>query len=403
MKSGGKLVCGLFLTALAGCGGEQGKLEVRPIPTPLAQGAKPVSFRVAEARGQLALGNVALALESFRKAQREDASSVEALAGIAECYDRMGRFDLSRRNYEAALAIAPADLDLLGAFAASLARQGRAVEAASVRQEIALRRAAASPVATAAVIEPAIEAPLAVAAAEQARVAPKAEFFVADPLPQIAEVQEPSAPIQPERLMAEAPVQVAATQPNVPETSEAAKPIAARSVTVALPPPRPLVDAPSRQVAAVPAKPKLAEPNPVRGPRLERLSMGVVALITADGPQWRSELVTQTARSAKVRFVPVRSETALAEVRLLNAARVHRLAARTRAYLAGRGWRDISIGDANKVRARSLILYPARQRILARKLSAQFGFAAAPNQGVEQVTILLGRDAVRIAGARKSA
>ena len=130
--------------------------------------------------------------------------------------------------------------------------------------------------------------------------------------------------------------------------------------------------------------------------------MGEVALITVAGPLWRSEPLMQTARSAKIRFVPVQRGTALAEVRLLNAARVHRLAARTRAYLAGRGWREISIGDADRVRARSLILYPTDQRAVARRLSAQFGFAAAPHQGVQQVTVLLGRDAVRIAGARTS-
>ena len=54
------------------------------------------------------------------------------------------RFDLSRRYYEAALAIAPGDPTLLTAFAASLDAQGRAAEAASVRQEIKQRLALAA-------------------------------------------------------------------------------------------------------------------------------------------------------------------------------------------------------------------------------------------------------------------
>ena len=91
----------------------------RSTPTSLAQGKQPISYRIAEARGQLALGNVALALESFRIAAREDPNSIDAFSGIALCYDQMGRYDLSRRNYETALALAPGNLELLSAFAAS--------------------------------------------------------------------------------------------------------------------------------------------------------------------------------------------------------------------------------------------------------------------------------------------
>ena len=88
--------------------------------------------------------NVALALESYRKASREDPGSVQALLGMATCYDMMRRFDLSRRNYEAALALAPASPEILNRFASSLDQQGAAIEAAEVRQEIALRAARAA-------------------------------------------------------------------------------------------------------------------------------------------------------------------------------------------------------------------------------------------------------------------
>ena len=115
MDTGGKFLVSAAVLAVGACTGESGKLEIRSTPTALAPGEHPVSFRVAEARGQLALGNVALALEGFRKAWREDPDSVVALAGMADCYDRMGRFELSRRNSEAAWARAPSNLDLLGA------------------------------------------------------------------------------------------------------------------------------------------------------------------------------------------------------------------------------------------------------------------------------------------------
>ena len=204
MEAGGKFLVSAAVLAVAACGGESGKLEIRSTPTALAPGEHPVSFRVAEARGQLALGNVALALEGFRKAWREDPNSVAALAGMADCYDRMGRFDLSRRNYEAALAIAPANLELLGALASSLDQQGDRDGAGKVRQEIALRAAAAKVQAIAAAQDTPVETAeaelvriVAPSAAVDAARAPAPSVAVRAPLPQPAVVA--AAPVvQPE-------------------------------------------------------------------------------------------------------------------------------------------------------------------------------------------------------------
>lgn len=136
--------------------------------------------------------------------------------------------------------------------------------------------------------------------------------------------------------------------------------------------------------------------NAKTGPRLERLSLREVELITVPGPRWRALMVGRTQRSATVRFVPLRQAAMRPTgVRVLNAARVDRLAARTRKYLAGRGWRAISIGDAGSVRERSVIYYPPDRRRTAERLSAQFGFLIAQRPGARQVTILLGRDAAR--------
>jgi len=142
MNGGSKFLASAAALALAGCGGSEAKLQIRSIPAPLSASAKPVPFRIAEAQQQLALGNVALALESYRKALRDQPDSVEAMLGIANSYDRMARFDVSRRYYESALAIVPTDTGVLNALAQSLDLQGRADEAMAVRREIGVRLAA---------------------------------------------------------------------------------------------------------------------------------------------------------------------------------------------------------------------------------------------------------------------
>jgi hypothetical protein len=90
----------------------------------------------------------------------------------------------------------------------------------------------------------------------------------------------------------------------------------------------------------------------------------------------------------------------VSRVRILNAARVNRLAARTRSYLVNRGWSPMVIGNAPKVRARSVIFYPPERRRTAQRLSAQFGFVIAQRPGAREITVLLGQDAARISALR---
>lgn len=374
MRRGGAIFVSTAVLAMVACAGQQGELQVRSKATALAPGKQPVPYRIAEARGQLALGNVALALESFRKARRDDPNSIDALAGMAACYDLMGRYDLSRRNYEAALALAPADQRLLGAFASSLDLQGRSDEALKVRREIAIRSAmaAAQPQAT-------------------AEAAPEAAVPAQPKPPSVASAR----PVEPVAANAPKPPAIAAAPIAVANTPQPPAP----SVTIKLPPARiaPVAIASAKtQVASNPA----ASTAPARrtrsdaGPRLERLSMVEIALVTAPGPVWSPTTIARSARSTTVRFVPLRQASAASsQVRLLNAARVHRLAARTRSWLSARGWRGMAIGDAAKTRSESLILYPQAKRALAQRLSAQFGFAMAPSASGGQVTVLLGRDA----------
>lgn len=355
-KRGGHVLVSVAILACSACLGDSGKLEIRAADSGLKAGHAPVPARIAEARAHLALGNVALALEGFRKAVREDPASVDGQAGIAQSYDRMGRFDLSRRHYETALAMAPRDTALLALFASSLDAQGRVAEAASVRREIAA-------LASADAASPAEEGP---APVEQAAAA---QGLAPPPM---------AAPVGPSVTIALPPLRAADSGPAqaADDRSQALRvaPVG-QSVTIALPPPRP---APG----AMPAKKaEIAGPTPRRAARLERLSLTEVALITSDGPRW-------TRPAAR----PQRAAQSI-DVRILNAARVDKLAARTRSYLSGYGWKSIVIGDAASVRARSLIVYPRGAQAAASRLSARLGFAMAPRHDVRQLTVLLGRDA----------
>jgi hypothetical protein len=359
---GGKFISSVPLLLACGCAAGPGNLEIRALPTALAQGARPVSARVAEARGQLALGNVALALEGFRKAGREDPLSVDAFVGMATCYDRMGRFDLSRRYYEQALAIVPTSAQVLGLLAGSLDTQGLRAEAASVRAEIASARASAT-----AVREEAVPA------LPQTAAAPASAVAMSTPPGDV--VREPET------------VVAAANPAPASAAASPGSPLAiGHSITVRLPPARP--------VASAEPRPALAGSG---APRLERVSRGEVALVTTSRPLWRPAFAASTTGTA-VRFVALPSRTS--RVELLNAARIDRLAARTRTWLINHGWPGVAIGDAPAVRARSIIYYPAEQRAVAQRLAAQFGFAMALRQNGRKVTVLLGRDAARAPSGR---
>jgi len=316
MRASSCLCLAAAAVALTSCGAEM--VEVRPIKQPLAQGQQTANFRVAEGNAQLALGNVGLALEAYRKALREEPDSVDAMRGLATCYDRMGRADLSRRNYEMALAVNPADTNTYAQFAQSLESQGQRDEAARVKTELAAR----------------------VVAPEAPREAPG------------------SVPVLP--------------------------PPPAQSVTVALAPPRSAPVAVERPVAPV---------------RLERLSLREVALVTKPELRWEARTVTRTATSTTIRF----DKKPQAAVILLNAARVQGLAARTRAYLAVRGFAAARIGDAPAVRKQSAIVYSAADAPRAERLAAQFGFALERHEGQGGLTILLGRDAAREIASRPAA
>lgn len=112
----------MLLAASCTSGGTySGRIDVRP-----AQPAETAAPETAYSLGkrQLALGNLGLAIDAFRKAVREEPESADALNGLAVAYDRIGRFDLSRQAYEQALALAPDDRAIRHNLQTSLIRQG---------------------------------------------------------------------------------------------------------------------------------------------------------------------------------------------------------------------------------------------------------------------------------------
>ena len=346
-KTLNRTVAGVVACALlAGCAADRGKFEVRTIADP-ANKIRQGGGSIAEAQAMLRLGNAGTALEAFRKIQRT-APSAEALEGIAQSYVAMGRYDLARTNFEAALALAPNSSELLRQLADVFERQGNAEAARITRADAALANLPVEPIE---LVEPAAQA------AAQQRAA-----------------RLPAKPV----VIAEAPGSVTVELPPP-----------ASSITVPLPPARPMVRAVDSQrlVAAVNISDALT-------PRLERVSPGEVVLVTTSAPLW-ARLEPRLIYDAKLRPALDRSR-ARAQVLVLNAARTHRLAASARTILKARGWRHIDIGDADRVRARSLVLYPASQSGLGRSLAAQFGALAALSRG-DRLVVLLGRDSSGLA------
>ena len=453
-------ICGSCLIA-AGCttATQTADVKIRPIPD-AASKLRSGSGVLAEATGQLALGNVGLALEGFRKALREQPNSPEAYAGIAKCYEAMGRFDLAQSNYEAALALAPQNPKLLTAVAVALDQQGEKKAARMARQEAAAIQPAPD------LPQPRLDTAAAVAMGSSITVQlPPARPLAANVAvdlssqPQIAANASP--PIAAERPLpsprtdqraAVALGSVDAVNGAAQWSADAAR-LAATTVTADLSPP-PIVEriAPGPEVslpkpridqrAAValgttqavqspfassagmlralasslgvelpsqeprrPAEDKarsVAAVEPERGPYLERLSPGEVALVTDGRPAWRAQLVAQSRTSTTVRWVPIMSAEARPNIRILNAAQREGIAAMTRTVLLDRGWRKIQIGNASDVREQSVVLYPASRRTLGRSLAAQFGFRSEMQGDSGVLIVLLGRDAARpVASARR--
>lgn len=496
MNRGAKAALLISSVAIGGCTGAAPEVKVRAIDNASAQISRS-GDALAVARGQLMLGNAGLALEAFRKAQRDNPSDPAVLSGIGDCYSAMGRFDLAQTNYESALALAPHDRKLLLGLAAIYEREGnraramiaRAEAAASLppapavaaalpqaeparpkrvgmaaaapaksRQEpvaipkpaigsitielpqarpaarlaghvpesaieqLELAQVEAAPVASAAPVEPAVlkvnAAALRSITVELPAASPASHLQAQDSLPTpellLVEAEPENVSSAPLPAPAEQPivhpalagvaVELAAAHPvqRLEEREIAAMaqieeyPASASSLTVPLPPVRPTRRAPApvppqeeRRDAAVALPPS---------PRLERLSLGEVALVTTGKPLWKTPGNVQTASTTTVRWVALESSRDRPNVRILNAARSQGLAASARTVLRDRGWRKLAVGDAPTVLRKSVVLYPKGREALGRRLARQFGVSAQMAER-DDVVLMLGRDSVhRIGG-----
>jgi hypothetical protein len=379
-------------------------VQVRPIADPAAK-YRYGGGLLAEARGQLALGNAGLALETFRKLQREQPASADAFAGIAACYAAMGRYDLARANYEFALAYSPDNPALLTALASSLDRLGEIEQAAQVRAEASQLSAPAvhrSPE-QAAFTPDGVPRAFIVAALPPPSPVRRASSTAAKTVPQQSSASVPDAsPTPPRAPTPEPKIETAVAklrQPSTPHTATPAQRVPSRS-------------APEVAQAGADMQP---------GPYLERESPGEVSLITtvrrvqlaqlnrtaaqpvpatrsgtaSDNRPKRPESPSSYQLAATApRWVPLRQASAPQEIQLLNAARSQGLAARTRSALLDRGWRKIAIGDARAVRQRSLVLYAPAHASVALRLAARFHCKTRKTAGIRNVIVLLGRDSV---------
>ena len=310
--------------AVASCAAPAPQTKIRPV------GALPSSGDVAVGEAELGIGNVALAMETFRKAIRENPADTRALTGLALAYQRMGRLDLSRKWLETALATAPDSPQLLNDLADVLDQQGERDQAALARVEASVNA----------------------------------------------------------KLIASTTARALAKNATVGVESKPAS-----TVTVTLPAAAPVdsahTTAKNSERAGVDQSPTQA------GPRLERLSLGEVALITSGQPVWTSMNTAGREQRLAIQFVALQGGA-----RLLNAARVEGLAARTREALVGKGWRRIEIGDAPAVREHTLVLYPSQQRARAERLAAQLGVGGVQPSFAGRITVLLGRDLARLPARR---
>jgi hypothetical protein len=384
---------------------------------------------LAEARGQLALGDVGLALESFRTLQREQPDSAAAYEGVAECYAAMGRYDLARTNYEFALAYAPNDPRLLLELAGALDQLGDRQEAAQVRVEASRLATAAS---THTVVQQAAVTPLDIPRTGSVTVklsqVPKRVPAV-EKKTQATPATTPMSPVRQSAQVLDASITPA------PRMDTKAVVAAAEAAETDIPRPLPITVQAKPRAESVKAKlvsalrpmeveaqtaVTLSETHYRRrevadtlsaadAPHLERSSPGEVLLVTApQGPRF-AQLDSEPPRQRRnapdrrealalaatpVRWLPLKGAQS-GTVQLLNAARSGGLAARTRMALVNHGWRRVAVGDAPAVRQHSLVLYGSARAFLGRRLAAQFRCKSVKVANMRNVVVLLGRDAVR--------
>ena len=336
MRLGGTLLLAAAILAAGGCTAD-GKLEIRAIASPLAAGAKPVSFRVAEARGQFALGNVALALEILpqggargsgkRRRPRRDRCLLRPNGPV-----RSVAAQLRGRLGAGAGRSCPADG--ICCLTRSTATRRRGSEGAR-RDRCAARGG--------------------LGAGSGAGTRPMRHPPTTPPRPRCFPCFRPPSPIR-----------------SLPRSTPA-------SGFARCPPPRPTPSAwPTCRKAPAWSDCRWARSS--WSPPRDRNG--------GSSKRGRPRASRSPAPPPSARQPPNDPQSASTMPPGSTGWR-----GATRSYLVGRGWTVATVGDVQLPRARSLIVFPSDRRAAAAKLSSQLGFAMEQRAGVRQVTILLGRDA----------
>jgi Flp pilus assembly protein TadD len=120
------IAAGVMLIGLAGCGSDSSVLDVlklpppttTPPPTPTVEQPADVQYYPSDEPLRLGLehfnrGHYGIAERYFRDAVEKAPEDVTAWVGLAATYDRIGRFDLADRAYNAAIKLAGVTIEIL--------------------------------------------------------------------------------------------------------------------------------------------------------------------------------------------------------------------------------------------------------------------------------------------------
>jgi hypothetical protein len=354
------------LASVTACTTNSKQAEVRPLPNSAAMGGP------AAARGRelFARGDYALALEAFRREAREHPDSAEGYNGIAAAYDMIGRYDLSERYYQMALAHAPMDGRIYRNMARSLAMQGRQGEGQALLAEWDAINAGKMVVATVPMMNGGKALSETASASAPSSAAPSSSG-TATTVPESAAVAEPQA-VAP--LVASA-VAVEPTKPAVVAVADPA-PVA---VPVAAAAPTPVVVA-----AAQPVLPALSPPAATR-------------ITSIKVP--RAPVLAQ--RTTPASLAPVRASGSMMPVRLVNAAGEAGLARRMQQHLAQAGVARAQLGNASRRYRLSWLVYPVGHRAQALNVQKSLPFATrlVAKYRAKRIVVVLGANARMAGGA----
>jgi len=167
------------------------------------------------------------------------------------------------------------------------------------------------------------------------------------------------------------------------------------------------------QVETVAAPASVAQPVTAEVPvRMERVSAQEIVLSTRPPAKIGSVTVkldrpeVALASASLHPFVPeARQVIEPSRLHVLNAVGRRGQAGRMRQYLAGVGWRAVSVGDSRRRLQRSVLLFPAGAREKAEALASTLPFRPRTFQSarVRAMVLVLGRNALRFDDGLRSA